>query len=108
MHSIWKGTMKRFLAGMAIAALATPAFAWDDRYEITRRPYHTTPYGADIEMRKQYDYDPSNRYRGTIDNDGSTRLRNYKGDTLRGHIDSDGYGRLRDQEGNAYRVRPRW
>lgn len=99
--------MKRLFAGMAIAVLATSAFAWDDRYEIKPSPYNTNPYGTDIEMRKKYDYDPSNKYRGTIENDGSTRMRNYNGDTLRGNIDSDGYGRLRDPDGNTYRIRPR-
>ena len=108
MHGIWKRIIKRFMAGIAIAALATPAFAWNDGYEITRQPFNTSPYGTGIEMQKQYDYNPLNKYRGTIDNDGSTRLRNYQGDTLRGHIDSDGYGRLRDWNGNTYRVRPRW
>ena len=99
--------MKRLFVGIAIAALATSAFAWDNRYEINPDPYDTNPYGTDIEMRKKYDYDPSNKYRGTIDNDGSTRMRNYNGDTLRGYIDSDGYGRLRGQDGNSYRVRHR-
>lgn len=99
--------MKQLFAGMAVAIFATSALAWDDRYEIKPNPYNTSPYGTDIEMRKKYDYDLSNKYRGTIDNDGSTRLRNYNGDTLRGHIDSDGYGRLRDQDGNTYRVKPR-
>jgi hypothetical protein len=76
--------MKRVLAATAMVILTTSAFAWDDHYDL------------------------ANKYRGTIDNDGSTRLRNYEGDTLRGHIDSDGYWRLRDQEGNTYRVKPRW
>ena len=85
--------MKRLFAGIAIAVLATSAFAWDNRYEIKPDPYNTNPYGTDVEMRKKYDYDPSNKYRGTIDNDGSTRMRNYNGDTLRGYVDDDGYDR---------------
>jgi hypothetical protein len=92
---------------MAIVFFATSAFAWGEQYEIKPKSYDTNSYGTDIEMRKKYDYDPTNKYRGTIDDNGSTRLRNYNGDTLRGHIDNDGYGRLRDQDGNTYRVRPR-
>lgn len=65
-------------------------------------------HGDEVEVRRQYDYNPSNKYRGYIDTDGYTRLRNYQGDTVRGYIDNDGYGRLRDNEGNTYRMRPRW
>lgn len=99
--------MKRLFVAMALAVLATPAFAWNDRYEIERDLNNANPYGTDIEMRKPYDYNPSHTYRGTRDNDGSTRLRNSNGDTVRGDIDSDGSGRLHDQNGNIYRVRPR-
>ena len=64
--------------------------------------------GDDVRMKPQYDYDFSKRYRGSIDDDGYTRLRNPStGDTIRGYIDEDGYGRLRDSEGNSWRVRPR-
>ena len=53
---------------------------------------------------------PDNRikpFRGTIDNDGYTRMRDYNGNTLRGYIENDGYGTLRNDEGNTYRVKPR-
>ena len=100
--------MKQLIIGLALCALATSAFAWDNRYEIKTDPYGSSIGGStDIEMRKKYDYDPANKYRGEIDSDGSVRMRNMNGDRLRGTIDSDGYGRLRDQDGNTYKVRPR-
>ena len=61
---------------------------------------------TEIEMRKKYDYDPSNKYRGEIERDGSVRMKNYNGDVLRGTIEQDGYGKLRDSDGNTYRVKP--
>jgi hypothetical protein len=92
---------------LAFLTISSLAFA-GDRYEITTDPYGTSSSGStDIEMRKKYDYDPSSKYRGEIESDGSVRMRNYDGDRLRGNIDSDGYGRLRDQDGNTYRVKPR-
>lgn len=96
-----------FVFVFVLVLLSTSVFAWDNRYEIKKNPYGYSNGGStDIEMRKKYDYDPSNKYRGEIDSDGSVRMRNYNGDRLRGNIDSDGYGRLRDQDGNTYRVRP--
>lgn len=100
--------MKRCILILAISTIAPSAFAWDDRYEIK-----TNPYGAsvgdstEIEMRMRHDYNPTNRFRGEIESDGSVRMRNLNGERLRGTIDEDGYGRLRDQDGNVYRVRPR-
>lgn len=100
--------MKRLILGLAFFALASSAFASDNRYEIKTDPYGSSIGGStEIEVRKKYDYNPSNKYRGEIDSDGSVRMRNMDGDRLRGNIDSDGYGRLRDQDGNTYRVRPR-
>lgn len=100
--------MKRVIFGLAIVALSASAFAVDNRYEIKTDPYGSSIGGStDIEMRKKNDYDPSNKYRGEIDSDGSVRMRNNNGDRLRGDIDSDGYGKLRDQDGNTYRVKPR-
>jgi hypothetical protein len=99
--------MKLAAIGLTLVALSSSAFAWDNRYEINTDPYGSSLGGSrDIEMRQKYDYDPSNRYRGEIDSDGSVRMKNYGGDRLRGTIDSDGYGRLRDQDGNTYRVKP--
>jgi hypothetical protein len=100
--------MKRFILGLAFSALASSAFAVDNQYEIKTDAYGSSIGGStEIEMRKKYDYDSSNKYRGEIDSDGSVRMRNMDGDRLRGTIDSDGYGRLRDQDGNTYRVKPR-
>lgn len=100
--------MKRLIFGMTLCALAASAYAWDNPYEIKTDPYGSSVGGStDIEMRKKYDYDPANKYRGEIDSDGSVRMRNLNGDRLRGTIDSDGYGKLRDQDGNTYRVKPR-
>ncbi len=80
-----------------------------DRWDI--KTDNSRQYGGqqerDIEMRRRTDVDPTTRYRGTIENDGSTRMRDLQGNTLRGNIDSDGYGRLRDDQGNGYRVKPR-
>jgi hypothetical protein len=90
--------------------LLASAFAWDERWEIKQKSGFSN-YGngsKDIEMKKKYDYDPANKFRGTIDSDGSVRMRDYKGNTLRGTIDEDGRGRLRDQDGNYYRVKPKW
>jgi hypothetical protein len=99
--------MKRLIIGLAFIVLSSSAFA-DDRYEIKTDPYGSSTDGnTEIEMRKKYDYDPANKYRGEIDGDGSARMRNMDGDRLRGTIDNDGYGSLRDQDGNTYRVRPR-
>jgi hypothetical protein len=103
-----ENAMKRLILSLAFAAISSSAFAWDNRYEIKTDPYGSSIGGStEIEMRKKYDYDPSNKYRGEIDSDGSVRMRNYNGDRLRGTIDSDGHGTLRDLDGNTYRVKPR-
>ena len=100
--------MKQIVFGLAFVTLATSAFAADNRYEINTNPFGSSVGDStEIEMRKKNDYDPSNKYHGEIDSDGSVRMKNYNGDRLRGEIDSDGYGKLRDQDGNIYRVRPR-
>lgn len=92
--------MKKFFIVAIIILITAPAFA-GERWIIEGS-------GDDVRMRPQYDYDYSRRYKGEIEDDGYTRLRNpYTGDTARGYIDEDGYGRLRDSEGNTWRVRPR-
>ena len=101
---------------LAIAVLLTATAAWGygsdplNRYEIERTsPAVGNGLGStDIEMRQRFDYDPSTKFRGEIESDGSVQMRNFEGERLRGNIDSDGYGRLRDQDGNMYRVRPRY
>jgi hypothetical protein len=81
--------------GVAIVVLTSSAFAGEDRWEIRIDPYNNrkidssdnnriSPYSTDIEMHRKYDYDPSNKFRGTIDNDGYTRMRDYNGNTLKG------------------------
>jgi len=127
----WLGKRKRrqnvqknfFRLAIVITAVVLTAstLAADDRWEIRIDPYNNrsnsridssdnriNPYSTDIEMRRKYDYDPSNKFRGTIDNDGYTRMRDYNGNIIRGNIENDGYGRLRDQDGNTYRVKPKW
>lgn len=102
--------MKNFFKLVILMSLiqSAAAFAWGNSYEIKTDPYGSSVGGStDIEMRKQNDYNPSNKYRGEIESDGSVRMRNYNGDSLRGTVDSDGYGKLRDQDGNTYRVKPR-
>ena len=100
--------MRRAIIALFFVLLASTAFAWDDRYEIRKNPGDNSLNGSkEIEMRKKYDYDPSNKYRGEMESDGSVRMRNYNGDIMRGYIDKDGYGRLRDQDGDIYRVKPR-
>lgn len=75
---------------------------------ISDRGYGSSTSGStEIEMRRKYDYDPANKYRGEIDSDGTVRMKNLNGDRLRGTIEKDGYGKLRDEDGNTYRVRPR-
>ncbi len=92
--------MKKLLLGFLLIAVQLPVLA-QDKMIIERD-------GDELKMRPQYDYDYSKRYKGTIDDDGSVRLRNPQtGDVLRGNIDSDGSGYLRDSEGNRIRVRPR-
>lgn len=100
--------MKLFIIILSFFSLSSSAFAWDNRYEIKTDPYGISIGGnTDIEMRKKYDYNPSNKFRGEIDSDGTVRMKNYNGDRLRGTINIDGYGTLHDQDGNNYRVRPR-
>lgn len=100
--------MKRLITGLAFITLSSSVFAWDDPYEIKTDPYgSSTEESTEIEMRKKYDYDPTNKYKGEIESDGSVRMRNIDGDRLRGTIDSYGYGSLRDEDGNIYRVKPR-
>ena len=92
--------MRNLLLGAVLIALHVPAVA-QDKWLIEQD-------GGDVKMRPQYDYDYSKQYKGSIDDDGSVRLRNpQSGEVLRGNIDSDGYGYLRDSEGNRVRVRPR-
>ena len=90
--------MTKLIIILCLILLPTSAFAYDDPY---------SPKSQEIELRKSYDYNPANRYRGEIDTSGSVQMRNSSGDKLRGDIDRDGYGSLRDRDGNAYRVRPR-
>lgn len=99
--------MKLIAKSLILMLMPFSAFAWNNQYEIEADPYGSS-FGAsrDIQMRPKYNYDPSEKFRGTIDSDGSVRMKNYNGDRLRGTIDSDGYGRLRDQDGNTWRVRP--
>lgn len=83
-----------------LISVTFPVFA-QDKWTIERQ-------GRDVEIRPQYDYDYSKRYKGTMDADGTVRLRNPQtGDVFRAHIDSDGYWHIRDSEGNAVRVNPR-
>lgn len=94
---------------MSIAVLSAPVLAQTYRYEPDRSPYSSSlGSSTEVEIRNPYNPDPSTTYRGSIDSDGSGRMRNYQGDTLRGNIDSDGYGRLRNDDGSAYRVKPRY
>ncbi|MBU5612870.1 hypothetical protein [Geomonas azotofigens] len=103
--------MGKLVFCLGIVLLASPVLAGSyDNYEIKQDPYgYGRSYGGsrEIEMKNKYDYDPSNKYRGEIESDGTVRMKNYNGDRLRGTIDNDGYGTLRDQNGNTYRVRPR-
>ena len=66
--------MKRVMISLAFFVLSSSAFAGDNRYEIKKDPSGTSLGGStDIEMRKKDDYDPSNKYRGEIESDGSVR-----------------------------------
>jgi hypothetical protein len=61
-------------------------------------------------MKKKYDYNYSNRYKGTIDDFGNIRMRKQYdySDRVRGNVDKNGYGYMRDNQGNRYRIRPNW
>jgi hypothetical protein len=96
--------MKTLLLGsvliFALISVPFPVFA-QEKWTVERE-------GRDVEMRPQYDYDYSKRYRGTMDADGTVRLRNPQtGDVYRGRINSDGSWYIRDSEGNAVKVSPR-
>jgi len=100
--------MARLFISVLLSMVASTAIAQSRSWDILRDSSSPSVGGStDVQMRPRYDPDPTATYRGTIDSDGSTRLRNLDGDTLRGSIDSDGSGRLRDSDGNSYRVRPR-
>jgi hypothetical protein len=93
--------MKKLLFVLVfVFLLFSSAFAQTNRWTIERD-------GDEIRMRNRYDPDPLKRYKGTIDKDGSVRMRDYQGNRLRGNIDIDGYGKLRDDYGNTFRVKPK-
>lgn len=93
--------MKRLLFVLLfISFLFSSAFAQTNKWIIKQDR-------DEIQMRKQFDLDPSKKYRGTIDQDGSVRMRDYNGNRINGNIDEDGYGKLRDNHGNTFRVKPR-
>lgn len=85
----------------------------------TQRQEITTPLYSDdsqstyqgsnqVELRPRDDSDPMARYRGQVQPDGYTTVRNPEtGERLKGYIGDDGFGRLRDSDGNVVRVRPR-
>jgi len=83
--------MKKAIVFLAMILMATP---------VTAEQWIIEGSGDDVQMRPRYDYDYSRRYKGEIEDDGYTRLRNpYTGERLRGYIEDDGYGYLRDSEG---------
>lgn len=51
----------------------------------------------------RYGGNPTSRYRGEVEADGSVRLRNFDGDVMRGYVDPDGSVRLRSFGGDTYR-----
>jgi hypothetical protein len=105
----------KYLVGLMIismmALFAGSAFAWDTRWQF-KQDAPSNSYGPgtrDIAMRKKFDYNSMNKFKGTTDNsNGYTVMRNLNGNTMRGHIDKDGSGLLQDQNGNLYRVNTRW
>jgi hypothetical protein len=96
----------KLAAALLLAACCSSLFAQQRRYEVQVEPNSSSLGSRDIQMRDRYNPDPSQRFRGEIEQDGSVRMRNLNGERLRGEIDRDGYGRLRDQDGNVYRIRP--
>ncbi|MFO7708041.1 MAG: hypothetical protein R6V84_07690 [Desulfobacterales bacterium] len=94
-------------AALLIAFCAGSAFAWDSRWQLKQHHFSNSDGAATryIEMRKRFDHDAMNAYKGTIDgSNGYTILRNSDGGIMRGYIDKDGSGLLRDQAGNYHRV----
>lgn len=60
-------------------------------------------------MRKKYDYDSMNTFKGTAESSsGYTVLRNLNGGSMRGYINQDGSGLLSDQDGNFHNVNTSW
>lgn len=60
-----------------------------------------------LELKQRDDFDYSNRYKGSREADGYTKLKNRtSGTTLKGYIEDDGYGYLKDEDGHRIRVRP--
>jgi hypothetical protein len=101
------GLMTTFI----VALCSAPACAWDTRWEF-KQDASSNNFGSgtrDIEMRKKFDYNSMNKFKGTNDcSSGYTIMRNLNGDTMRGYIDKDGSGLLRDQNGNFHNVNTRW
>jgi hypothetical protein len=96
---------------LVIALCAGSATAWDTRWQFKQ----DTPLQSDrsaisaVEMRKKFDHNSMNRFRGTTNNSsGYTVMRNLNGEIMRGYIQKDGSGLLRDQDGNFHNVNTRW
>jgi hypothetical protein len=90
--------MKKVLVFLLV--LVSLSAVAEDRWELSGS-------GNDVELRQKYNYDPSDKFRGSIDSSGDVSLRNYNGDRLRGNLDSDGNGYLRNNDGDRIRVRSR-
>ncbi len=95
----------------AMTSCAGSALAWDTRWQF-KQAAPVVQYGSgptDLEMRKKFDSNSMNTFKGTIDGgSGYTVMRNLNGETMRGIIDRDGSGLLRDQNGKLYRINTRW
>ncbi len=89
---------KLILALFFVFLLSSLIFGQTDDWIIERN-------GDEILMRNPSSPDPSKIYRGTINKDGSVRMRNYTGDHVTGDLDKDGYGKLQDDYGNIYRIK---
>lgn len=85
-----------FVAGIAMLPCVAQAGGYGDR---------------EIEIRSRYDYDPSNRYVGTVDRNGNVEARpkyDYDYDKrVRGSIDKYGSGSVRDNDWNRWSIRSR-
>ena len=89
---------KLILVLLFVFLLSSSVLAQTDNWIIERN-------GDEILMRIPSDPDPSKIYRGTVNKDGSVRMRNYTGDRVTGDFDKDGYGKLQDDYGNIYRIK---
>ncbi len=85
-----------------------PAHAADRDWQATERTVGNGPEAhRELELRHKIDPQPGGPYRGTVNGNGYTVLRDREGNTLRGFVGPDGTAVLRDPDGNPHRFNTR-